>query len=79
VQQQGQLIEQKVAIEVDGPWHWRRPDLQPTGPTHFRNRLLAHRGYTVVTVPYLKWQGLREEQRVVYLQKLLQDACVKGC
>jgi hypothetical protein len=76
LQQQGQQVEHKVAIEVDGPWHWRRPDRQPTGPTQFRNRLLAHRGYTVVTVPYLMWQGLREEQRVAYLQTLLQIACV---
>jgi hypothetical protein len=64
---------QRVAIEVDGPWHWRRADMRPTGPSAFRNRLLAHRGYTVVTVPYFEWQGLKDHERAAYLQQAIQQ------
>ena len=64
----------KVAIEVDGPQHFRQPDLQPTGPTQWRNRSLAARGYVVVSVPTWEWVPLLPEQHVAYLKGKVQQA-----
>jgi hypothetical protein len=60
-----------VAIEVDGPHHFRRPDQQPTGSTLWRNRALAARGYVVVSVPYWEWRrvGGGAARKVEYLEK----------
>ena len=63
----------KVAVEVDGFQHFRQPDLQPTGPTQWRNRSLAVRGYVVVSVPYWEWDPLLPEQRVAYLEDKVQE------
>lgn len=43
---------QPLVLEVDGPYHYRRPDNAMTGTTRYRNRALAARGYTVVTIPW---------------------------
>jgi hypothetical protein len=76
MQQSGQ---QRVAIEVDGPWHWRRPDTQPTGPSVFRNKLLEQRGFLVLTVPFFKWQAIREQPaKVAYLQQAIARAAARG-
>jgi len=47
----------QLAIEVDGPSHYRLPDMAHTGTTLFRNRQLAARGYVVVSVPYMGWNA----------------------
>jgi hypothetical protein len=39
-----------VAVEADGPWHFRRPDGGLMGTTQYRNRALAVRGYSLVSV-----------------------------
>jgi hypothetical protein len=53
----------KLAIEVDGPSHFRLPDMAFTGTTLFRNRQLAARGYVVVSVPYTGWNAAVATQR----------------
>jgi hypothetical protein len=63
----------RVAIEVDGPQHFRQPDLQPTGTTQWRNRSLAARGYVVVSVPYWEWDRLPAAKRVGYLEGKIQQ------
>ena len=68
----------RVAIEFDGPYHFRQPDLQPTGPTQCRNRSLAARGYVVVSVPYWEWDPLPNSQHVAYLQSKVQRALAGG-
>lgn len=67
--------QQLLAIEFDGPYHFCRPGKQPTGPTAFRNKLLAARGYVVLSIPYWEWQGLPHTQRVAYLQ----DGVIRAC
>ena len=64
----------KVAIEADSTFHFRQPDLQPTGPTQWRNRSLAARGYVVVSVPYWEWEPLPRSQHVAYLESKVQQA-----
>jgi hypothetical protein len=46
---------QRVAVEVDGPWHFTANTLKPLGPFLLRRRALRLLGWTVVSVPYFKW------------------------
>jgi hypothetical protein len=71
----------KLAVEVDGPTHFvnRGNTVDgPTqytvdGPTQYRNRTLAARGYTVVSIPFRDWGDLKGDQaRLHYLQSKLQ-------
>jgi hypothetical protein len=50
-----------VAVEADGPTHFRQPDGGLTGATQYRNRALAVCGYKLVTVPWWAW---RRDQRM---------------
>jgi hypothetical protein len=64
-----------VAVEADGPSHFRQPDGDLDGPTQYRNRALEVRGYRVVSVPYYDWmkqQGADQKQQ--YLLRRLQQA-----
>jgi hypothetical protein len=48
----------RVAIEADGPTHFIQPGDAVSGPTLFRNRALAARGYAVLSIPYWEWDAL---------------------
>jgi hypothetical protein len=50
--------------QVDGPHHWLANSRTATGETLGRRRLLAARGWAVVSVPYFAWPagGLGEKQ-----------------
>jgi hypothetical protein len=65
-----------LAIEVDGPTHFLWPDRRLDGRTQHRNRVLAARGYAVVSVPYYTWefQGLHERQQ--HLLQLIKEALI---
>lgn len=64
----------KVAVEADGPTHFRRPDLGVGGSTLYRNRALAARGYVVVSVAIHEWRRLQGvQQQIQYLTLLLQQ------
>lgn len=68
--------KRKLAIEVDGPFHYRRPDHAPTGPTVVRNMALASAGYVVVTVPWWEWSEFLHHdmsQKVTYLRGKVQQ------
>ena len=61
----------RVALEVDGPYHFLQ-DGRPTGKKLLRNRMLAAHGWRVVVVDYRVWDGLQTEaQREHYLRSLL--------
>lgn len=65
-----------VALEFDGPSHFCSNDpRRPLGHTLLKRRLLAARGFHVVSVPYFDWDAIpfwstMERQR--YLQRKLQ-------
>ena len=50
--------------QADGPHHWLANKRAPTGETLGRRRLLAARGWAVVSVPYFDWPsgGARDKQ-----------------
>jgi uncharacterized protein (DUF1499 family) len=65
----------QLAIEVDGPSHFVQPNRTYHGPTLFRNRALAARGYVLVSIPFCEWNLLRgAQQKQQYLLSKLQAA-----
>jgi very-short-patch-repair endonuclease len=65
----------RLAIEVDGPYHFVWPDRRLDGRTQHRNRVLAARGYAVVSVPYYEWNDLKgSRERQQYLLQLIEEA-----
>jgi hypothetical protein len=62
----------KVAIEVDGPYHYVQLDNTLSGPTLCRNRALAAQGYALICIAYWEWRTLRSkgEQQQYLLDKL---------
>ena len=63
----------KVAIEVDGPYHYllNWPP-NPTGATLLRRRLLRAQGWRMVSVPYFLWSySSPEEQQLLLRERLL--------
>jgi hypothetical protein len=69
-----------VAVEADGPTHFRQPDWGLTGPTQYRNRALAVRGYRLVSVPWSSWDKVwRDKQgQDQYLMQLFMKAGLVG-
>lgn len=70
-----QVEGKQLAIEADGPFHFTNPRRTLDGPVQFRNRALAARGYTVVSIPYFDWNGLTTEQQTQYLRDKIVQAC----
>ncbi|KAF8060281.1 tyrosine--tRNA ligase 1 [Scenedesmus sp. PABB004] len=68
----------RLAVEADGPTHFRTPGRGLTGETRFRNRALAARGYALVVVPWFEWDALRSaEERQRWLAGRV-DAALRG-
>jgi hypothetical protein len=65
-----------VAVEADGPSHFRRPDGGLMGTTVYRNRALAVRGYRLVSLPESQWRNARsdEQGQDQYLTQLFMKA-----
>jgi cytochrome c556 len=62
-----------LAIEVDGPGHFRQPDGGLMGIMLWRNKALAVRGYRLVSIPLSTWEKLSGQvQQQQYLQGRLQ-------
>ena len=57
---------------MEGPYHYVQPDNTLTGSTLFRNRALAARGFTVISIPHWDWFELRSaaQQQQYLLDKL---------
>ena len=69
------LSDRRVAIEVDGPWHFFTNARKRNGTTQLRDRVLKRAGWTVVSVPFFDFDILRtvDAQRD-YIQGKL-DVC----
>ncbi|KAL4859186.1 putative aldo-keto reductase 2 [Chlorella vulgaris] len=68
------LRSEQVAVEVDGSAHFTQNEpFVPLGRTLWRWRLLASRGWKVVSVPYFRWGLLKSlDDKKKYLYQLLQ-------
>jgi hypothetical protein len=70
----GKLVSsaKQLAVDPEGPRHYRKPDRGLTGKVVFRHRALAARGYQVVSVPYYEWKAMDDAlKRQQYLTELL--------
>ena len=59
----------RIALEVDGPSHFAANTLAPGGAMLARHRLLAARGWAVISVPYYVWERLSEAGRNAWLMQ----------
>ena len=58
-------------MQVDGPHHFTTNTQTPLGATVGRRRLLAARGWTVVSIPYFLWDaGAPASAKRAYLAKV---------
>ncbi|KAF8065588.1 hypothetical protein HT031_003189 [Scenedesmus sp. PABB004] len=68
----------RLAVEVDGPWHFRRPDNGLGGSTLYRDRALTARGYVVVSLPWWEWRhGANGAAKAAYLQAKIDAALAR--
>jgi hypothetical protein len=69
-----------VAVEADGPSHFRQPDGGLMGSTQYRNRALAVRGYRLVSVPESQWRSVKKDEQGQdqYLTQLFKKAGLIG-
>ena len=67
------LPSSRVAIEVDGPFHFLLPDdrgvRKPNGPTLLKRRLLAAAGWRVISVHFYELDGLTPDERQTYMER----------
>ena len=82
------LVDERIAIEVDGPSHFLEPDGRgpPNGHTLLKRRLLRAAGWRLVSVPFYEWDELLARRpdddddavgrrQCVYLEGALGVAC----
>ena len=60
---------ERIALEADGPSHFNANTLAPGGPMLARHRLLAARGWAVISVPYYVWNELKDDGRGAWLMQ----------
>lgn len=68
------LIDQKVALEIDGPTHFSRNSWAPLGHTVLKRRYVAASGWDLVSVSHQEWEELEGSvEQEEYLRKILKD------
>lgn len=67
--------DKRIAIEVDGPYHFPVNARTPLGHTMIRRRLLRAAGWKVVPVPWYEWFFIESHEGLLeYMAKKLKDA-----
>eukprot|EP00808_Paulinella_micropora_P014127 g16139.t1 len=76
------LVECKIAIEVDGPYHFshdREGRPRPLGATLLKKRILQAMGWRVLSVPYFEWaQCASDKEKTNYIRTGLSKLDVPG-
>ena len=60
---------ERIALEADGPYHFAANTLAPGGAVLARHRLLAARGWAVISVPGYVWKELEDAGRGAWLMQ----------
>jgi len=62
----------KLAIEINGPYHYYFKTTDPTSRTRLKHKALANKGYTVLDIDFLEMKD--EANRVTLLDRKIREA-----
>lgn len=71
-------IARKVAIEVDGPWHYATNCPHTLGKTLLKHRVLKSQGWTVLSVSHVTCAMLHTLMATVKLERDTKYVCSKA-
>ena len=70
---------ERIALEADGPYHFTANTLAPNHRLIMRHRLLAARGWLLISVPSYLWQRLNDAGRGAWLLQARPPAALPDC
>ena len=62
----------KVAVEVNGVFHFSRNSEAPLGKDVIKQKILEKQGYRVLVIPYFHWCILEDAQKPKFLRDVLE-------
>ncbi|KAJ4833638.1 hypothetical protein Tsubulata_001260 [Turnera subulata] len=68
------VVDEKIALEIDGPTHFSRNTGVPLGHAMLKRRFIAASGWNVVSVSHQEWEERQGSvEQLEYLRELLKD------
>ena len=68
----------KLAVEVNGVFHYSRNSEEPLGKDVVKNRILEKRGHKVIVIPYFQWYILEDAQKPMFLRDIIENTLIKS-
>ena len=68
----------KLAVEVNGVFHYSRNSEEPLGKDVVKKRILEKRGHKVIVIPYFQWYILEDAQKPMFLRDIIENKLIKS-